>query len=315
MRVLVVTNMYPSDARPSSGTFVKEQVDDLRRLGVVVDVLAFDGETDPRNYLRATRALWKAVRTNRFDIVHAHYGLTGLIAVSQRRRPVVTTFHGGDYTGLVRWHALVSRVVARLSTPVVVAPEGAQRLRVPTAAVIPAGVDTDRFRPGDRAQARRSLGLAVDGTYALLLGARADPNKRADLFDAAVARARETVPGLSPLSLEGLDRSQVVALMNAVDVSVMTSDLEGSPVAVRESLACLTPVVAVPAGNVGEMLAGLPGCAVVPRDPEQLGTAIVAALAAGRDPALRERALESSGRAVAERLVRVYESVLARRRA
>lgn len=312
MKVLVVTNMFPSDKRPWSGTFVKEQVDDLRRLGVDVAVLAFDGETDAWNYPRALRALWKAVRTDRYDLVHAHYGLTGLLAVTQRRRPVVTTFHGGDYTGLVPWHALVSRVVARLSTPVVVAPEGVRRLHASTAVVIPAGVDTERFQPCDRARARRALGLDPQAAYALLLGARDDANKRADLFDAAVARARASVPDLRSLSLEGLERSGVVTLLNAVDVSVMTSDLEGSPVAVRESLACLTPVVSVPVGDVADVLAGLPGCAVVRRDPELLGAAMVDALGAERHSALRERALESSGRAVAQRLIALYESVLER---
>ena len=66
--------------------------------------------------------------------------------------------------------------------------------------------------------------------------------------------------------------------MNSVDVTVMTSDYEGSPVAMRESLACLTPVVSVSVGDVPELLAGLPGCAVVERSPRPLADAIVGAL-------------------------------------
>ena len=51
--------------------------------------------------------------------------------------------------------------------------------------------------------------------------------------------------------------------MNAVDVTLLTSDWEGSPGAVRESLACQTPVVSVPVGDVPNVLSGLPGCAVM----------------------------------------------------
>ena len=310
----MITNMYPTAEKPWWGTFVEEQVDDLRQLGVGVTVLDFDATDSRMNYVRAARRFRKALRAESFDLIHAHYGLTGVIAVAQRRCPVVTTFHGGDYTGLIRWHAVVSRFVARFCAPVVVTPEGVGHLRAPDAVVIPAGVNTVRFRPVDRRVARRALSLDEDASYALLLGARDDPNKRPDLFDAAVSCARMSVPDLRTLSLEGLTRDEVVNLMNAVDVAVMTSDTEGLPVAVREALACMTPVVSVPVGGVPSILGGLAGCALVDRDPELLGAAIVAALAVERSPAWRERAEETSGIAVARRLVELYEDVLRRAR-
>ncbi len=52
IRVLVLTNMYPTPAEPDFGCFVKDQVDDLRRLGVDVTVLAFDGRSHRRRYWR-----------------------------------------------------------------------------------------------------------------------------------------------------------------------------------------------------------------------------------------------------------------------
>jgi hypothetical protein len=45
MRVLVLTNMYPSEERPIYGIFVREQAEDLRKLGVDVKVLAFAGHS------------------------------------------------------------------------------------------------------------------------------------------------------------------------------------------------------------------------------------------------------------------------------
>lgn len=312
MNVLVITNMYPTSEKPWWGTFVKEQVEDLRSLGVGVTVLDFDATDDRSKYVSAFFRLRKRLREQHVDLIHAHYGLTGAIAVTQRRCPVVTTFHGGDYTGLIRWHAIVSRIVARLCTPIVVTPDGIGQLRANNAVVIPAGVDTNLFRPTERSEARRALALREHEPYALLLGARDDPNKRPDLFDAAVLHARKSVPNLQTVSLEGFTRDQVVTLMNAVDVGVLTSDKEGLPVAVREALACLTPVVSVPVGSVPSVLSGLPGCAIVARDPELLGSAIVEALSADRSPLWRARAEETSGRVVAARLVALYEEVLHR---
>jgi teichuronic acid biosynthesis glycosyltransferase TuaC len=315
LRILVLTNMYPTPAKPWWGTFVEEQVEDLRRLNVDVTVLDFDATDSRGEYLRAARRFRSLLRSNRFDLVHAHYGLTGAIAVAQRGVPVVTTFHGGDYTGLIRWHAAVSRIVSRLCTPIVVTAVGREKLGIPEAAVIPAGVNTDLFQPADRRAARRILGLDEDASYALLLGGRDDPNKRPDLFDGAVAHAATQVADLRSLSLDQADRADVVHLMNAADVAVLTSDREGLPVALREALSCMTPVVSVPVGSVPTVLENLAGCALVPRDPTELGAAIVAALSLERSPAWRARAEETSGRAIAARLVEVYRAVMATQRA
>ena len=309
MKVLVVTNMYPTRRHPSFGSFVHEQVIDLRALGLDVHVFYFDGRGDRLNYFRAARRLRQLVGRDGFRLIHAHYGLTGAVAMSQRRVPVVTTLHGSD-TGYIAWQGYVSWVVARATTPVFVSASAAKRLGCPTAPIIPAGVDTDVFTPRDRIEARRALGWDEGGRYVLLPGARANPVKRADLFDAAVRVASRAAGDLRPVSLEGFTRDEVAHVMNAVDATLVTSDSEGSPVAVRESLACGTPVVSVPVGDVPDVLADLPGCAIAPRDPRALADALLKALAAERHPDLRRRAERSSRRRVAERVVALYETVL-----
>ena len=309
MKVLVLTNMYPSPEQPWFGAFVHEQVVDLRALGLDVHVLHFDGRRDALNYFRAGGRLRRVTRRERFDLVHAHYGLSGAVALVQHRVPVVTTLHGSD-TGYVRWQGYVSWLVARRTTPVFVSESGAKQLGCLSAPIIPAGVDTELFVPSERAQARRALGWDRAGRYVLLPGARRNPVKRADLFDAAVREASQTVGELKPVSLEGFSRQEVALVMNAVDVTLVTSDSEGSPVAVRESLACMTPVVSVPVGDVPAVVAGLPGCAIAPREPRALARGLLGALQADRHPALRRRAERSSRRRIAERVVALYESVV-----
>jgi glycosyltransferase involved in cell wall biosynthesis len=312
MRVVVLTNMYPTAARPGYGIFVRDQVDDLRELGVDVAVLFFDGSVRRRNYLRAVGGVRRLVAQSDADLVHAHYGLSGAVALAQRHAPVVTTFHGSDCSGKVPWQTAVSFLVARRSTPVFVGAHLADRLGIQGAAVVPAAVDTGLFSPVERSEARRALGWPDDRRYALLPGSRRVPLKRADLFDAAVARAAEAVPSLRGVSLEGYTRKEVALVMNAVDVTVMTSDFEGSPVTVRESLASCTPVVSVAVGDVPAQLAGLEGCAIVDRDPDAIAQAVLSSLEAGRAPALRARAEMSSRPATARRVLEVYEGVVAK---
>ena len=309
MRVLIVTNMFPTPAEPAWGSFVKEQIDDLRDLGLDVDQVVFHGHERTMEYARAIPAVRRALRAGSYDVVHAHYGLSGAVAALARPRgPLVTTFHGSDYDGPA-WQRWVSTAVARRSAVIVVSESGRRRLSAPDAVVIPMGVNTRLFTPVDRIEARRSLGWEETGRYALLAGARLDPVKGAALFDAAVARVFE----LKGLTLEGLTREGAALALNAADVLVVASVREGSPLTVRESLACKTPVVAVAVGDVPAVLAGLPGCAVVPRDPSALAEAIGAALEARRDPSLRQRAEETSRDSVAHRVAAFYEEIIRKR--
>jgi teichuronic acid biosynthesis glycosyltransferase TuaC len=310
MRVLVVTNMYPSETEPQFGAFVKDEVEDLRHLGIDVEVLFFDGRKSWTRYADAAREIRRLVRQDRFDLVHAHYGLCGAVALGQRCVPVVTTFHGSDVSGAIRWQAWISWLAARHSSPIFVSREGARRLRQANAPVIPAGVDIELFQPIDRAHARHKLGWSPGPRYVLFPSNPRAALKRADLFQAVLREAETHVPNLKAVYLEGYTREQVALVMNAVDVTLITSDWEGSPVTVRESLACQTPVVSVPVGDVPKTLAGLPGCRVAPRDPAALAGAVVAALEAGRPHELRRRAELSSRRRTAERVAQVYESTV-----
>jgi glycosyltransferase involved in cell wall biosynthesis len=309
MQVLAVTNMFPTPTEPWYGCFVKEQIDDLAALGVELDVLHFDGRSDRSAYLRAARETRARLRRRGYDLIHAHYGLTGAAAAFARPRvPLVTTFHGSDYAGPA-WQRAVSTAVARRSLPIVVSEAGRTRLFASAAKVIPMGVDTKLFTPVERRAARRALGWREESRYALLPGSRRNPAKGAALFDAAVESARARVPELVGVALEGLDRHEVALAFNAADVTVVASRNEGSPVTVRESLACTTPVVSVAVGDVPSVISGLPGCAVVPRDPLALADAICTALEAPRDPSLRARAETLSRAAIARRVLDVYARV------
>jgi glycosyltransferase involved in cell wall biosynthesis len=300
--------MYPTEAEPWFGAFVRDQVDDLRKRGVRIGVYSFDGRHQKRAYARAGMEIRHLAARGDFDLIHAHYGLSGAVALTQRRLPVITTFHGSE-TGYIRWQWIISVAVARISTPIFVSMQGAASVRCPLAAVIPLGVDTELFQPRDRDVVRETLGWDKSTPHILFPGARANRRKRVDLFDAAIDELDRRKTRVRRVYLEGLTRQAAADAIAASDAVLMTSEWEGSPLAVREALASNVPVVSVEVGDVRGVLDGLPACAVTHRDPRMLADAVEASLATPRDGRLRERALETSREQVAKRVESLYREV------
>ncbi len=95
MRALIVTNMYPTAERPALGSFVRDQVEALRRItDVDVEVFSFDPGSAGA-YARAAAEL-RHRRDDRFDIVHSHFGLTAWPALAARGKKRLVTLHGTD---------------------------------------------------------------------------------------------------------------------------------------------------------------------------------------------------------------------------
>jgi teichuronic acid biosynthesis glycosyltransferase TuaC len=314
LKVLVVTNMWPHARRTYSGIFVKEQVDSLReaRPAWTVDVLFIDGGRSRLNYARGIQRIRARAGRARYDLVHAHYGLTGAAALLAGTRPLVTTFHGSD-AGFIRWQTWVSRRVAtRADTVVVVSPRMRRALDCPAAQVVPCGVDLRLFRPQPRADARRDL--AIDPSIPLLIfpGDPATPVKGFDLFDRTLRELRRRGLPVAWRPLKGVARAQVPTLLSAADALAMTSLAEGSPMTVKEALACDVPCVSVDVGDVAAIISTVPNCAIVPRDPVAVAESLQAILEHGGRPHGRQRIQELGLdlASVAARLAQVYEHVM-----
>ena len=291
LSVLVVTNMYPTDESPHYGTFVAEQVQALAERDDIdhVDVLFVDGRKSPLNYVRGIRLLRRVLSDGSYDVVHAHHGLAGAVAVTQSRLPVVITFHGSDLS-YYRWQKWISRWAARRAkVNVCVSSLVVDKIR-PAGVHLPCGLDLGRFAPRDRAEARRRLGVP-EGDLALLFpGPRHHPQKAYHRFAEIRDELRARGVGVHELRLEQIDRPLVPELYSAADVLVLTSVSEGTPVSIMEALAGGVPVVATNVGDVPAMLAGVPNCFVGPYDRDRFVEAIQSMVQTGaRVPAARSR--------------------------
>lgn len=319
VRVLTVTNMYPSRERPGRGTFVRTQVESLRGLGVEVEVFATPTEASRLNYLRGAREVRRRVTREQFDLIHVHFGLCGLMTLGQSRCPVVISYCGGDlihrYEPLISWrNRVISRWLARRASAVIVKSQEMKRLLGdPRAHVIPNGIDLQLFRPLDRTWARQQLGLAPDRLSVLFVGDYAGSRvKGFDLVEQAVARLASLLPEreVDLIPVYGEPQERLPLYMNAADVLAVASLWEGSPNAVKEALACNLRVVSVDVGDVRQLLGADPDCRIVARIPEAMAQALSELLSPPRRGSGRERMRALSSVAVARRVLGVYEEVL-----
>ena len=307
MRVLTVTNMWPTEAAPQFGIFVRRQVEELRREGLHVDVLFVNGREASANYARGFPRLHRQLHDYEYDVIQANYVFSGVIARSQRRLPVVLTHHGIEV--LQSWQAPLCWAVSRLVSAVTVrSREMQRRLGLPQAEVIPAGIDLDVFAPVPREESRARLGLPADRRSVLFVG-EPRPEKRLDIARAATDLVARRHGDVDLVTVVGRPPHEVAAYMNAADVLLLPSDNEGSPGVVKEAMACNLPVVATDVGDVREVVGGTDGCHVVAQTPESFAAAIEDVLARGSRTDGRCAVSHLAWPGVTRKLVGVYERV------
>jgi glycosyltransferase involved in cell wall biosynthesis len=310
VRALVVTNMYPTPERPARGSFVRDQVDALRRRGdVQVELFTFG--PGPRALVAAALELRRRFGAQRFDVVHAHFGLTAWPALLARLGPVVVTLHGNDL------FVPRSRAVTRAALPLAALPAAVSRefsANLPGAgtsrrvAVLPMGIDLGRFRPIPRAEARARLGLDP-GEPCLLFPH--DPARALKRFD----RARQAARGTRLLTLGQVAPEEVPYWINAANAVLVPSQAEGFGLAAIEALACGVPVLATPVGIHPVVLDGVAGAYCGPWDAAAWAEALRAPLS-DPDPRVegRDRASLFSADRMAARVVAAWRDVVQERR-
>lgn len=309
MRVLVVCR-YKEGFLGNVAPFVKEQVDAVKLCGAECEYYLVKGD-GVAGYLGSLKGLKKQIQLFRPDVVHAHFGLCGLLANLQRKVPVVTTYHGSDINDPQAFR--LSKISIRLSAWNIFVTRSLMNKAgtIKKCSLIPCGVTLEGFNRVDQQEARIRIGLLPKKRYVLFASAFDNEVKNAPL-------ARKTVDLLDDvrvelLELKGYNREEVMLLLGAADVLLLTSFKEGSPQVVKEAMACGCPVVSVDVGDVKERLKGLDGCYVAQtREPQELAELLRKALSfEGRTDGRRQLlADELDNRRVAEKLMKLYINLM-----
>jgi glycosyltransferase involved in cell wall biosynthesis len=98
--------------------------------------------------------------------------------------------------------------------------------------------------------------------------------------------------------------------MSACDALLLTSDVEGSPMVIKEAMACNLPVVSVRVGDVPEVIGGVPGCALAERDPDDIAAKLVEILREPRRSEGRSHIDHLRNENIAAQVIEVFDHAL-----
>lgn len=269
MKISVVTNMWPTAEQVWAGVFVQREVEALRRVpDVEVDVISVETRRARSRYVSRWPRVEGALRRFRPDLVHFHYGLSQVLS-PWWTGPSVVTFHGSDLVvPRERSVSLAMLELHRRRATIFVSGELTRHVpdrmrRSRPESIVPCGVDTRCFSPMEKADARRRLGIATAAAVIMFPASPEREVKNYPLFCRTVDLVRQDLGiAVTALSLDNVKPEEAALRYGAADVVVLTSHHEGSPLVVKEALACHRPVVSVPVGDVARYSAGSLPCAV-----------------------------------------------------
>jgi glycosyltransferase involved in cell wall biosynthesis len=264
-------------------------------------------------YAIAILKLRKWLKENRFDLMHAHYGLCGWAAylAKPKKIPLLLSYMGSDITPRTLL-AKTNRALQNRAEHVIVKSANLAKMlrRKDGVSLIPNGVDLERFVPRLKEDARTSLGLSSEGKIVLFLANPKDRNKNFQLLERAFKLIQSAgILLLMPFPLEPM---QVPLYLNASDVLVSASLSEGSPNVIKEAMACNCPIVTTNVGDVCEIIGDTPGCWITDFTPDEMAAKIKNALDFGKRTVGRERIVKLGldSAAIAKKIISLYESQL-----
>lgn len=303
MKILVVASYNKNSFAP----FIVEQAEVLKQLGCEIDYFGVVGK-GIKGYLSALGGLRKKIKSFKPDMIHAHYGLSGLLANLQRSVLVVTTYHGSDINlpkvlrlsklamKLSAWNIFVSKKNVDIAQP------------KKNYLLLPCGVNLPYYNESEISAVKEKLNWNPNKKYILFAGAFDNRVKNAKLAQESVS----LLENAELIELKGYTREQVTALFYAVDAFLMTSFTEGSPQVVKEAMACGCPIVSVDVGDVAERIEGLDGCYIAERNPQDIANKLNKVLSLNSRTKGRERIIELglTNDLVAKKLIEIYKNIL-----
>lgn len=305
MKVLFVSSGRKGGVSP----LIKNQGDSLIDAGIEIHYLLI--KSGIKNYLNSIFQIRNIFKNNNFDLIHAHYSLSGFAASIGGKYPVVVSLLGSDAYKpfLLRW---LTRMFSyyRWDKTIVKTSRMLDELNLKNAEVIPNGVDIERFKPLSKDTSRKKINFIT--TKKILVFA-SDPNRKEKNYKLAI----DTVKYLNRNDIElipvfDVPNSEMPYYLNASDVLILTSKYEGSVNVVKEAMACNVPVVSTDVGDVKQNTYGLNGCFVCESNPASLADGLIKALSTVNGTDNRERiiGLGLDSVSIAKKIINIYNQIL-----
>jgi teichuronic acid biosynthesis glycosyltransferase TuaC len=278
-KTLKILHVIPFHPSPSSFIFAKRQVEDLSELGHRNELFFFNTSFSIIGFYKQLVQLKRVVKNFQPDIIHAHYGtINAYFASFISHVPLVVSFHGSDlnFTKDVHWlreklGKRLSRSAAKSARRIICVSELLQT-KLPIgkekSTVISSGVNTEHFKKLNRTECKSALNLSKAKNY-IFFNANNPVVKRLDIALEVVALLQDL--NVELLSLKGnVDPTEIPVYLNASVAVLLCSDSEGSPMVIKEAMACELPIVSTDVGDVKSRIVGVEHCYIVEQNAEAI---------------------------------------------
>jgi len=280
LKILHVIPYHPS---PSAFIFAKRQVEDLTELGHSNEIFYFNTAFSISGFFGQLKSLKKKVAAFAPDLIHAHYGTINAFFASRITNvPLVVSFHGSDinHTRDVHWlreklGKVLSAKAAKCAQQIICVSEKLQD-NLPNgkekSTVLASGINTRMFREMDMQFCKERLGLELNKQY-VFFNSNNPIVKRLDIAEEAVQLLSDLNVAL--LSLNGnVEPNEIPVYLNSCVACLLCSDSEGSPMVIKEAMACALPIVSVDVGDVCERIQSVTNSYIVPQDATEIAKKI-----------------------------------------
>lgn len=316
MKVLYITNNYPTKQFPVFGIFVKEQIDSLAELGINNEIFFINGrEKGKFEYIRSIFRLRSFLKDKKYDLIHCHHALSALCLILSGRMRKFKTIMSYQSNPVNEQGNYIYKFVKN-SFDAVIIKNHSQVIDNKVVFCQPNGVNIDFFQPIDKEVCIKKLKLNKNKIYVLFVSSNhIRQEKRYDKFQATIEilKTKYNLHNIEELKLNNIKRSLVPYYFNAASAHLLTSDFEGSPNSVKEAMACNLPVVSTNVGSVKELLQNVNGSYVAKtNEPEELADLIYKVLNETRKNNGREQLIkqELDIVSVAKKIKAIYKKVL-----
>lgn len=317
MRILFVSS---GNSKSGISPIVRNQAQSLADQAQI-DFFLIRGK-GPGGYASNIPLLKSMLSKERYDIIHAHFGLSGVISdLARRNEKLVVSFMGSDLIESKQKKPLLSlkrKLIIRLNQyfslnrfdfSIVKSDQMKQLIKGGNrVATVPNGVDFDRFYPVDQESAQKELKLDLGKKYILFA---ADPNNHVKNFP--LAKKSYLAGNFDNVVLRpayGLDQTVLNLYYNAADVLLLTSFHEGSPNVIKEAMACNCPIVSTDVGDVKAVIKDTPGCHIASWNESHIALKLKEVFRFGGRTIGRQQIAHLESKTIAGIIISIYEGLL-----
>lgn len=305
MNVLFVSS---GNTKNGISPIVFNQGNSLIKLGHSISFFTINGKGF-KGYIKHIFTLRKFLREHSYDLIHAHYSLSAIVAALAGGKPLVVSLMGSDVKASFILKYLIKVFNFLFWKKIIVKSQDMKTsCRIKTATVLPNGVDFGVFKPFSKGEALEITQWNLNKQHILFA---ANPERKVKNYHLAKS-AFELLNSkdIELHSLIDIPNKIMPAYFNAADVVILTSHWEGSPNVIKEAMACNCKIVAVNVGDIQETIGDTSGCFVTSFDKNEIADCIIKALNHTQDPNGRHHIAHLNAEDIAQKLTNLYKEIL-----